>query len=61
MAALGTGRCYCNGKLAEDSYFNGSVSVYRKKVYYSVYAPEIREGRNALCMEIGYGFYGAKK
>ncbi len=61
VAALGTGRCYCNGKLAEDSYFNGSVSVYRKKVYYSVYAPEIREGRNALCMEIGYGFYGAKK
>lgn len=61
LAALGCSRCYLNGKLVADAYFDGSISVYRKRVFYRALALDVREGKNALCVELGYGFYGGKK
>ena len=61
LAALGCSRCYLNGELVDDGYFDGAVSDYRKRVYYRTHALRVREGANALCVELGYGFYGAKK
>ncbi len=61
VAALGMGRFYFNGKLLEDNYFDGSVAVYSKQIYYRTYALDIKTGKNALCAKLGYGFYGAKK
>ncbi len=62
LAALGCARCSLNGKLIADTYFDGSISVYRKCVYYRTHALEgVLPGKNVLCAELGYGFYGAKK
>lgn len=62
VAALGCARCMLNGKLIADTYFDGAISVYRKCVYYRTHALEgVRLGKNVLCVELGYGFYGAKK
>lgn len=61
LAALGCSRCYLNGELVDDGYFDGAVSDYRKRVYYRTHVLRVREGANALCVELGYGFYGAKK
>jgi len=44
VAALGTGRCYCNGKLAEDSYLR-SVLVYRKVILLACTRRRVRTGR----------------
>ena len=61
VAALGTGRFYLNGELLEDNYFDGSVSVYGKTIYYRTYELRLNEKKNTLCAKLGYGFYGAKK
>lgn len=61
VAALGAGRFYLNGKPLSDFYFDGSVSVYEKAVYYRTYELNLRRGKNTLCAKLGYGFYGAKK
>lgn len=61
LAALGCYRLYLNGEIVDDSYFDGAISVYDKRVFYRTFAIEPREGNNALCVELGYGFYGAKK
>lgn len=61
VASLGAGRFYFNGKLLEDNYFDGSVAVYSKQIYYRTYQLDIKQGKNALCAKLGYGFYGAKK
>ncbi len=61
LAALGCYRLYLNGKIVDDSYFDGAISVYDKRVFYRTFKVEPREGNNALCVELGYGFYGAKK
>lgn len=61
VAALGAGRVYCNGNLLQDNYFDGSVSVYSKQIYYRTYELDLKQGKNALCVKLGYGFYGAKK
>lgn len=61
LAALGCCRCYLNGELVGDDYFDGAVSAYGKRVFYRARELHVREGNNALCVELGYGFYGAKK
>lgn len=61
LAGLGCCRCYLNGDLLSDGYFDGAVSVYSRRVFYRTFALPVREGNNALCVELGYGFYGAKK
>ena len=61
VAALGCSRCYLNGELIDDCYFDGAVSVYNKRVFYRTHPLKVRTGNNALCIELGYGFYGAKK
>ena len=61
VAALGAGRFYLNGKLIADDYFDGSVSVYEKTIYYRTYKLDFKQGKNCLCAKLGYGFYGAKK
>ena len=61
LAALGCSRCYLNGEPVSDGYFDGAISEYRKRVFYRTYALNVRQGNNALCIETGYGFYGAKK
>ncbi len=60
-AALGAGRFWLNGELLDDGYFDGAVSSYHKSVYYRTYELAPRMGNNALCVQLGYGFYGAKK
>lgn len=61
-AALGTSVCYCNGEKISCGFGAGALSVWHKCVYYNVYPLEnLRMGNNALCVELGYGFYGAKK
>lgn len=61
LAALGCSRCYLNGEVVAEDYFDGAISVYGKRVFYRTYALKVRQGKNALCVELGYGFYGAKK
>lgn len=61
LAALGCGRVYLNGELVKDHYFDGSISVTSKRVFYRTYSLSLCGGKNALCVELGYGFYGAKK
>jgi alpha-L-rhamnosidase len=61
LAALGCYRLYLNGKEISNSFFDGAISVYSRRVFYRAYALDIAEGDNALCVELGYGFYGAKK
>ena len=61
IAVLGTGRVYLNGKLLDDSYFDGALSVYEKTIFYRTLELPLQQGNNALCIEVGYGFYGAKK
>ncbi len=61
IAMLGTGKVYVNGSLLDDVYFDGGLSVYQKKIYYRTYELPFVEGNNALCLRVGYGFYGAKK
>ncbi len=61
LAALGCSRCYLNGSLVDDGYFDGALSAYDRRVFYRTHRLEVRPGKNALCVELGYGFYGAKK
>ena len=61
LAALGCSRVYLNGRPVSDGYFDGALSVFCKRVPYRTYALMPDEGDNALCIELGYGFYGAKK
>ncbi len=61
VAMLGAGKVYLNGKAVDDGYFDGSVSPYDKEIYYRTYALDMKKGKNALCVKLGYGFYGAKK
>lgn len=62
LAALGCYRVYLNGKAVNRDYFDGALSQYDKRVFYRTFALEdVQIGANALCVEIGYGFYGAKK
>lgn len=61
LAALGCSRVYLNGALLKDAYFDGAISVYSERVFYRTYPLSFTEGNNALCVELGYGFYGAKK
>ena len=61
IAMLGTGKVYLNGKLLDDCYFDGGISVYSKSIGYRTYKLSLQSGNNALCMRIGCGFYGAKK
>ncbi len=61
VCMLGTGRVYLNGELLDDCYFDGGVTVYGKTLRYRTYPLELKTGNNALCMRVGYGFYGAKK
>ncbi len=61
LAALGCSRCYLNGELVDDGCFDGALSVYDRRVFYRTHPLQVRPGKNALCVELGYGFYGAKK
>lgn len=61
VAMLGCGKVYFNGMLLDDCYFDGGISVYSKTIPYRTYKLDVKHGNNALCMRIGYGFYGAKK
>ncbi len=61
VAALGTGQFYLNGALLDDGYFDGAVAVWRKNIYYRTFELHFRQGKNALCARLGYGFYGAKR
>lgn len=61
LAALGCARCFLNGSLLADTYFDGALSVYHKRIFYRTYALELRDSNNSLCVELGYGFYGAEK
>lgn len=61
VAMLGTGKVYFNGVLLDDCYFDGGITVYSKTIGYRTYRLDPKIGNNALCMRVGYGFYGAKK
>lgn len=61
LAALGCARVWLNGEPLSDGYFDGAISVWSKRVFYRTYALAPKMGQNALAVELGYGFYGAKK
>ncbi len=61
IAALGTARIYLNGEVLSDDYFDGAISVYQKSIAYRTHKLNLRQGKNCLCIRLGYGFYGAKK
>ena len=61
FAALGCCPCFLNGALVDDSYFDGAISVYHRRVFYRTLPLSVLKGKNSLCVELGYGFYGAKK
>lgn len=61
LCALGCARVYLNGQLLDDCYFDGALSVFEKTVGYRTYEINPVMGKNALCIKVGYGYYGAKK
>lgn len=60
FCGLGYYRLYINGERVGDRELEPGWTDYRKRVLYSVYdvTPYLCRGDNALCVELGEGWYG---
>lgn len=63
ICGLGYHEFYVNGQKIGNSVLNPGVTEYSKRVLYCVYdmEPVLVEGDNVLGIEVGHGWYGAKK
>ncbi len=57
VAGLGFHRAYLNGTPISEELFNPQISVYDKRVYYTVYPLSLTEGLNTFGVELGNGWY----
>lgn len=63
ICALGYHEFYVNGRKIGNSVLNPGVTEYSQRVLYCVYdmLPALTAGDNVIGIEVGHGWYGAKK
>lgn len=62
ICGLGYHEFFLNGKKIGDERLNPSVTEYAERTEYCVYAmDDIRPGDNVVGVELGYGWFGARK
>ncbi len=61
VCGLGYHEFFVNGKKVGKSVLNPSNVEYSKRVMYCVYPMELNAGKNVVGIELGYGWFGARK
>lgn len=61
VCGLGYHEFFVNGKKVGKSVLNPANVEYSKRVMYCVYPMDLLPGKNVIGVEIGYGWFGARK